>query len=174
MPLTTDRLYLELFGESEAVHLLAALLHESVYEGIRPYATRSVVEVEAQLAAFREGILAGGQLHWVIRDQITHSCLGSVQATMTPEGTIAIGYRVRSEEQNKGIATAALVLLVKEISLRFPNFQIIANVHPRNIASLRVLAKSSFVPAELEDGAASVGTNTERVFRYHPPAGNAA
>ena len=174
MPHLNDRIYLELFGENEAVHLMSALLQEGVYEEIRECIARPTVEAEADLNAFGQGTLAGGQLHWAIRDHITHSCLGSLQATLTPDGAISIGYRVRSESQNTGIATEALGLLLKELSSRFPNFPIVASVHPQNIASLRVLAKLSFVEAVPLSGATSVGSNTERAFRYVPFTNGAA
>lgn len=146
MPESHYPVYLEICADREAVHFTAALLFdEGVYEEIGQFCTRSPTDIEAHLRAFDDGSLQGGQLHWAIRDRNTHACFGSLQATMNLDGCISIGYRVRSESQDRGIATEALRLLIKELNLKFPERALVASVDdPQNAASRRVLAKCGF------------------------------
>jgi RimJ/RimL family protein N-acetyltransferase len=164
-----DRVYLELFAQRESVDLLVALMQESAFEEIRDYIARPVVDTEAQISAFGKGSIADGQLHWAVRDINTHFCLGSLQASRTTDGGIVIGYRIRSESQNKGIATEALGILLKELLRSFPNAGILANVHPQNLVSIRVLVKSGFAPLEARNVGQAVNINSERRFRYVRP-----
>lgn len=144
MPPSRSSVYLELFEDSEMVHLMAALLAEGVYEEIRGPAVRPTAESDSQMKAFGDGTLAGGQLHWAIRDSGTDTCLGSLQATSAPEKSIFVGYRVRSENRNNGIATSALCLLVSELASKFPQRPIVADVRQDNAASCQVLVKCGF------------------------------
>ena len=160
------RIYVELFALSEGVHLMAALMHEDVYEEVRPFKERTVAEAEAQLSAFGSGELPGDQLHWAVRDRDTNFCLGSVQATLTSTQTLHVGYRVHTQSRNKGFATEALGLVITELTHRFPTFQVLANVHPTNHASTQVLIKSRFTAIQEQPGSISTSTEGELTWRY--------
>jgi L-amino acid N-acyltransferase YncA len=84
-------------------------------------------------------------------------------------GSISIGYRVRSENQNRGIATESLRLLINELTMRFPERTLIANVEPQKAASLRVLAKCGFSPVLAEAGALA-GATKQILLKYSPPS----
>lgn len=155
--------YLELFSDREAVHLLTGLMFdERAYGEIRAPAGRARGEIEAQLNAFMDGSLPGRQLNWAIRDYVTDACYGSVQASLDPSGVISIGYRVESQNQNRGVATEAVRQLLAELTLNFPECSVVAR--PENVSSLRVLAKCDF---KLDGDGTSIG----RLLTYTPRPG---
>ena len=166
----TDHVSIELAAESELVHFVAASLQESVYEEIPAYSPRRAEDIAVQFATFREGRLPGNQLHWAIRDRDTDECLGSLQANFKPHQNIEIGYRVRSVHQGKGIATTALRQLLDELLSSMPNHQLLALVHPDNVASLRVLVKADFIAIEPQHEASCGIPDHRRCFQYCPPA----
>jgi [ribosomal protein S5]-alanine N-acetyltransferase len=162
-------LRLELASNGDAVHLIAALFSEEVYEQIGPINARLEAEIESQLTAFGNDALPGGQLNWAIRDCHTNACLGGLQATLNPNGNIFVGYRVRSESQCRGIATAALQMLLGDLTRRFPERALVASVHPRNAPSLRVLAKCGFEQPVVDIGSSTQGASADYVLKYESP-----
>lgn len=123
-----------------------------------------------QLAAFRDGRLPGQQLNWAIRNRNTMDCLGGLQANLKPQQqAVEIGYKVHTEHQNKGIATAALSLLVSELCASLPDHRLIAVIHGVNTRSERVLLKAKFTLVE-----GPTGPSGSHLFQYSAVADDAA
>ena len=144
---------------------MAALIQEEVYEEIGAFRARQLADIEGQFQSFNDGSLPGGQLHWAVRDSDTNTCVGSLQATANSDGSVSIGYRVRSENQNRGIATESLRQLLNELNSRFPERALVATADPKNVASLRVLAKCGFESATAETSVAT-GTMAQLFLKY--------
>lgn len=140
--------YIELFDDFDAEHLMiAASVDAREYVKIRGPKDRQVFEKGAQMQAFDEGKIPNNQLQWAMRDSTNHACIGNLQAALTPEGSIEVGYNVRQDQRRKGIATIALRLLLSELTSNLPHRQIVAEVILPNPPSCKVLAKCGFMEA---------------------------
>jgi RimJ/RimL family protein N-acetyltransferase len=94
------------------------------------------------LALTREWARDGSRIALAIADERTDELVGAIDVRVADEGTI--GYWIRPEARNRGVATRALRLLsrwaVEQAGVR----RLQLTTHPENQASQRVAEKAGF------------------------------
>jgi [ribosomal protein S5]-alanine N-acetyltransferase len=89
-------------------------------------------------------------LDWVVRLQ-TGELTGYVQAVIYPNGAAYIGYEFSSRFWRRGIATAAVTLVLQELSYSYLVPKFVAVLKAANFRSTGLLRKLGFQPGTLED-----------------------
>jgi RimJ/RimL family protein N-acetyltransferase len=91
-------------------------------------------------------------LNWVIRLP-SGELAGFVQATVHASGRADIAYVLNSQHWGRGLATAAVRLMVAELAANHDVTKLVATLKRTNLRSLRLLERMGFRPAsQVEHG----------------------
>jgi len=159
---------------------------DELYEGFRDQATyrfipgRPPASIEAMRREYREFI--GGAppssgetwLNWAVRESVSGSLVGKLQATRFPDGLLWVGYMFIPSASGRGLATEAVRWLVVELASRFPGKAALASVDIRNSESIRVLQKSDFKLLRTEAAEIHGEPSEDFIFQCPAPPGSEA
>ena len=151
-----DELYPE-FGEAESFRYTAGRM------------PASAAALRTEFAGLREGPPPGSTetwLNWVIRESATAKLVGALQATIVSDGALWIGYRIIRSATRRGIATAAVQWLLRELASRYPGRTAWAAVDTRNAPSLRVMEKCGFTFLRTEPAEIRGEPTFDHIFQY--------
>ena len=119
-------------------------------------------ELEARIRRYNEGPPRAGEAwhNWAIRERATGALIGQLQATIRGHGDSAeLAWLVGSPWQGMGYATDAATALVDwlvspgRVTPETPMRELIAHIHPENLASAKVAARLGLEPTDvLEEG----------------------
>lgn len=147
----TDRLILKILDETDAGELLRFLSENKEtfeqYEanrapGFYSYAYQLRVAL-AERKLFNE---ARGMRYWIYKKTEPALMIGSVNIAHIndPEKPCSIGYKLAPEFQGHGFAYEAASFLLKAVTNEFPIERIIADIHPTNLPSRKLIEKLGF------------------------------
>lgn len=147
----TERLILKILNESDADELLQFLSSNreafEEYEaerapGFYSYAYQLKV-VLAEQKLFRE---SRGVRYWIYKKTEPSVLIGSVNFAhlQDPDKPCSIGYKLAPEFRGQGFAYEAASFLLKTIIDEFPIERIIADIHPSNLPSQKLIGKLGF------------------------------
>jgi ribosomal-protein-alanine N-acetyltransferase len=105
-------------------------------------------------------------LNWAVREPASARLVGALQATIMNDGTLWIGYRIIRTASGRGIATAAVQWLLRELAARYPGKAAWAAVDTRNAPSLRVMEKCGFAHLRTEPAEIRGEATFDHVFQY--------
>ncbi len=105
-------------------------------------------------------------LNWAVREIESGEYLGFVQATAYPGGSAEIAYVLGPAHWGRGVAPAAVRLMIAELVESAGTREIWATVDPRNRRSIAVLDKLGFEAAPLEQYPHDNAEHGDRVFRW--------
>lgn len=125
-------------------------------------------QAEALLARQREGrdLYLGirSRLEEVVQDVPAGTLLGVVGVHLRGADGLEIGYWLPGRHHGQGIASTAVPAVAAAYAWAFPDRRLVAECHPDNAASRRVLARAGF---------RAVGQPGQRpgreLYRYTPP-----
>jgi len=133
--------------EQHAEQLFESFQDDAIYQFIPQRAPESLEEMTRsvrQLAICEPDEDIANAYNWVIRDNLTSVCVGTLQATIFRDGLLWIGYMLAQDYWGRGIATLAVSWVVASLRVQHPSLPIHAAVDTRNRASIRVLEKTGF------------------------------
>ena len=107
-------------------------------------------------------------LNWAVRESVSGSLVGKLQATQFSDGMLWVGYMFIPSAAGRGFATEAVQWLVVELASWFPGNAPLAAVDIRNDASIGVLEKSGFKLLRTE--AAEIHGEASEDFIFQCPA----
>jgi RimJ/RimL family protein N-acetyltransferase len=152
--LDADICTLEPQVEAHAVEMFAVLCDPAIYE----FEGEPPPSVEALAAAYRRKESRrspdGSQvwLNWVVRLP-GGDLAGYVQATVMPGGYSYIGYEFSSRYWRRGIASAAVGAILRELGREYHVHQLVAVLKKSNHRSQGLLTKLGFMEAPPDQGA---------------------
>ncbi|WP_330354368.1 GNAT family N-acetyltransferase [Streptomyces chartreusis] len=147
-PLRTDRLDLLPLRVEHAEEMAAVLADPALHrfiggEPLSPDALRARYE---RLVA-GSGDPAVSWCNWVLRLRAGSCLVGTVQATITADGTAEISWVIGTPWQRRGLASEAARGLVAWLE-QGPVHTVVAHVHPAHQASATVAAAAGLTPTE--------------------------
>ena len=153
--LETALLRLEPQVRAHAPEMFALLCDPAIYahENAPP---SSLAWLSERFAWLESRQSADGQqlwLNWVIRLLPEEELAGYVQATVYPDGRAAIAYEMASRFWGRGLAYAAVSLMLDELAGHYRVRRLTAVLKRSNIRSLRLLQRLGFEPADADLGA---------------------
>jgi RimJ/RimL family protein N-acetyltransferase len=135
--LESERLVLEPLGPEHADELAPVLDDVSLHEFIGG-APLGVEELRARYARQARGHPTERWLNWVVRERLTGRAVGTVQATVADDGSVAnLAWVIGSAFQGRGFAKEAAALMaswLREEGVRCLR----AHIHPDHAASVAV------------------------------------
>ncbi len=146
--LENARLRLELQAAGHAEEMFPLLSDPALYrhEGEPPASLAWLRERYARLESRRSADGRELWLNWIVRLP-TGEAAGFVQATVLPDGTAAIAYVLGSSYWGRGLASAAVRLMIDDLVARHGVGALSAVVVRSNAPSLRLLSRLGFTPA---------------------------
>jgi [ribosomal protein S5]-alanine N-acetyltransferase len=169
--LTTEHFTLEPLLPEHATAMFAVLSDPALYEFEHepPLSARALREHYADLAL--RGSPNGREvwLNWVLRLP-TGALVGSVQATVQPDGQADIAYELASAHWGRGLASQAVAAMLDELVSRHGVVGLWAVLKRRNLRSLRLLQGLKFTPATPEAVARRDIEADERLMLHTPGA----
>jgi RimJ/RimL family protein N-acetyltransferase len=147
-----SRCTLEPQVEAHAPEMFVVLSDPAIYEfeGVPP---PSIERLAAGFKRRESRVSPDGTeqwLNWVVRLP-TADLAGYVQATIYPSGSAYIGYEFSSKYWRRGIGTAALTLMLEELSAHYAVHTFVAVLKSANYRSIGLLHKLGFAPGTQED-----------------------
>lgn len=147
-PLRTDRLDLLPLRVEHAEEMAAVLADPALHhfiggEPLSPDGLRARYE---RLVA-GSGNPAVSWCNWVLRLRAGSCLVGTVQATITADGTAEIAWVIGTPWQRRGLASEAARGLVAWLE-QGPVHTVVAHVHPAHRASATVAAAAGLTPTE--------------------------
>ncbi|HTC43465.1 MAG TPA: GNAT family N-acetyltransferase [Steroidobacteraceae bacterium] len=109
-------------------------------------------------------------MNWVIRESRSRQLVGTLQATVFADGALWIGYKLIRSAWGRGIATAAVRWLLRELAPHYPGRPVLAAADSRNHASLRVLQKCGFAHLRTEPADIRGEPTVDHVYQFVLPA----
>jgi len=148
LPLRTDRLDLLPLRVEHAEEMAAVLADPALHhfiggEPLSPDGLRARYE---RLVA-GSGNPAVSWCNWVLRLRAGSCLVGTVQATITADGTAEIAWVIGTPWQRRGLASEAARGLVAWLE-QGPVHTVVAHVHPAHRASATVAAAAGLTPTE--------------------------
>jgi [ribosomal protein S5]-alanine N-acetyltransferase len=171
----TARLTIEPLREAHARELHPVLADPRIYLYAPDNLQPTVDSLTHRYALLERGAPAGEPdvwLNWALRRTDTGECIGTLQATVTPNSHAYIGYTLAPLAWGRGFATEACVWLLAQLARRFMLTEILATVDVRNLASLRVLERIGFLRIGTEPAELHGEPTTDYRYRFvpRPPA----
>jgi ribosomal-protein-alanine N-acetyltransferase len=145
--LTTARLVLEPIDERHAERLFELFQDASIYTFIPtepPHSAGALRERFARLMTRHSADRSEIWLNWAVRVVASGSYVGTVQATVRPDGSAVVAYELGSEFRGRGYATEACQAVISELVASYSVHRISAFVDTRNAASMRLLERLGF------------------------------
>ncbi len=146
-PLTINNLRLEPITERHAELLFADLQIKELYTFIPQSEPKSVADLQRKYRIWSNRKSDLGDeiwLNYAVFDIDAKHYVGTVQATIQLSGHNYIAYEVFPKYQRKGIATAAVLLLMDFMQQNFVVSRFTAHVDSRNIKSYSFLVSLGF------------------------------
>lgn len=134
---------------AHAEEMFAVLSDPAIYayENEPPPSLEWLRERFARLESRQSGDGRERWLNWVIR--IPGSGLaGYVQASVRANGRAAIAYELNSRHWGRGLASQAVLAMIRELAEHYQVTQLFAVAKRRNLRSIRFLERLGFSPAE--------------------------
>lgn len=149
--LTTPQLTLEPLLPTHAPRMYRVLCDPALYtfEGQPPLSLRDLREHYADLALRRSPNGRERWLNWVLRLP-GGELVGSVQATVQPDGQADIAYELASAHWGHGLATQAVAAMLQELVAQHGVQGLWAVLKRANLRSLRLLQRLGFAAASAE------------------------
>jgi len=147
MPITieTARLNLRPFERTDAQMAFGWLGDPAVMQFTPTGPDKSVEETRARLADYEKHQRAHGFSKWMILDADSGVAIDDSGLLVLQEyGWIDLGFRLAQQHWGKGFATEAASAWVRAAFDEFHIDRLGAFVHPKNVASIRVLEKLGF------------------------------
>ena len=163
----TARLRIEPLRTSHAPLLFDALADARIYSYIPDQMHATVDSLTRRYAFLESGAPPGVHevwLNWALRRIDTGACIGTLQATVTPDSHASVGYVLTPSAWGQGFATESCRWLLATLQKRFVLNEILASVDVRNLPSLRVLERLGFNCIGTE--AAEIRGEATTDFRY--------
>jgi len=138
----TERFLLREMNELDAENIFQLNQDPNVFRftGDKPFKD---VEVAKQFIQNYSAYKRNGIGRWIITDKVTNQFYGWCGLRFTDEDhEVDVGYRIHPDFRNKGIATETAKACIDYGFNTLHCKYIIANVHPENKASLRVVEKT--------------------------------
>lgn len=132
----------------------------------------SVEDLRREFAAFNAGPPPGRSevwMNWAVRERDSGRLIGTLQATVFTDGALWIGYKLVRSVWGRGIGTAAVQWLLKELAEHCPGKVVFAAVDTRNHASERVLQKCGFDYVRSEPAEIRGEATLDYVYQYRFP-----
>jgi [ribosomal protein S5]-alanine N-acetyltransferase len=162
-------LHFELLDESHADELYPEFTEEESFRYTSGRMPTSVQALRKEFSELRAGPAPGSDdiwLNWVIREPATAKLVGALQATVFNDGALWIGYRIIRSASGRGVATASVQWLLRELASRYPGRAALAAVDTRNTPSLRVMEKCGFSLLKTEPAQIRGEPTQDHVFQY--------
>lgn len=86
-------------------------------------------------------------LNWVLRDRASAAAVGTVQATVRPDGRAWVAYVLGQAFWGRGHARAATAAMIQHLVARHACHELMACVEADNLRSLHLLGRLGFVAA---------------------------
>lgn len=149
--LTSKLFTLEPLLPEHAAAMFVVLSDPALYEFERepPLSVRDLREHYADLAMRGSPNGREAWLNWVLRLP-TGELVGSVQATVLPDGQADIAYELASAHWGRGLATQAVAAMLDELVAQHGVVGLWAVLKRENLRSLRLLQRLGFTPASAE------------------------
>ncbi|RRB07373.1 GNAT family N-acetyltransferase [Larkinella rosea] len=144
--LSTERLVLRQFRNTDAAHLFVLRSDESIMRFIpRPLAT-SEADTAVLIQSFNENIRTNEMITWAIALRDSDEVVGTIGfVRMSKENYRAeVGYLLRTDYHGSGMMREALVAVVNYGFRTLNLHSIEAVVDPKNVASARLLERCGF------------------------------
>jgi RimJ/RimL family protein N-acetyltransferase len=148
-------LLLEPLTRKHAAALFPILTDSRIYrhfEGQPPESVDRLRETYSQLESRRSPDGRDLWLNWAVRLAPAGEYVGRVEATVYGDGTAEIGYIIAPDQGGQGYGTEAVSRMVDYLSgsglagVR----RVKAQIDPANVASVRLVEKLGFIPADSE------------------------
>jgi RimJ/RimL family protein N-acetyltransferase len=117
------------------------------YENEPPPSLEWLRERFARLELRQSGDGRERWLNWVIRTP-SAELAGYVQATVRANGSAAIAYELNSRHWGRGLASRAVLAMIRELVEQYQVTRLFAVAKQRNLRSIRFLERLGFSPAE--------------------------
>jgi len=169
---TAPSLSFEWLEEAHAAGLYEGFRDAAVSRFTADGAPASLQDLQREFAAFSAGAPPGRNevwLNWAIREAGGAELLGTVQATLFADGAWWIGYKLVRRAWGRGVATAAVRWLLRELQAHAPGRMVFAATDTRNHASQRVLQKCDFQYLRTEAAEIRGEPTLDHVYRYRLP-----
>ena len=163
----TARLDIEPLRSMHAPALFPVLADPRIYAYVPDRLHETVESLADRFAILERGAPAGTPevwLNWALRRADTGACIGTLQATVTPDSHACIGYTLGPPAWGHGFASEACDWLVAELMRRYVLSEILATVDIRNVRSIRVLERVGFDRIGTEPAALRGQATTD--YRY--------
>lgn len=144
---STCRLIFEPLRENHADELYEGFSDQATYRFIPGRPPMSIEAMRREYSEFSGGAPASSGetwLNWAVRESVSGSLVGKLQATQYSDGLLWVGYMFIPSAAGRGLGTEAMQWLVVELASRFPCNAPLAAVDIRNGKSIGVLQKSGF------------------------------
>ena len=174
--LSSCRLTFEPLRESHADELYEGFRDQAVYRYIPGQPPISVEAIRREYREFSGGAPAGSGetwLNWAVRETVSGSLVGKLQATQYSDGLLWVGYMFIPTAAGRGLATESVQWLVVELASQFPGTAPLAAVDIRNGESIAVLRKSGFKLLRTEAAEIDGEPSEDFIFQYPAPTSEA-
>lgn len=164
-----SELIIEKLTEAHADLLFAAYQDSRIYTYIPGQPPSSLEALRREFKEFEEGAPPDSNevwLNWVIKRMADQQALGTLQATLTADDQLWIGYTIAPIYWGHGIARKAVRLLLDELCHRFGPHIVLAAVDTRNLASIRVLERNGFTLLRKEAAAIRGEPTEDYIFTF--------
>jgi len=160
---------IEKLTEAHADLLFGAYQDNRIYTYIPGQPPPSLKALRREFKEFEEGAPPDSNevwLNWVINRVADQQILGTLQATLTADDQLWIGYTIAPMYWGNGVASEALRLLLDELRRRFGAHPVLASVDTRNLASIRVLERNGFTLLRKEAAAIRGEPTEDYIFTF--------
>jgi RimJ/RimL family protein N-acetyltransferase len=140
-PITTQRLSLRVFRPSDAAVFRQMTDEPAITDAIDFLSTPFTFSDAEKLI---KGNGDGRDCFWGVWLRATASLIGTVGTHLRSVDELEIGYWFASSAHGQGFGTEAAAVVVHAVSAAFPDRRIVAECHPQNEASWRLLEKIGF------------------------------
>lgn len=165
----TGRLWLEPIRGAHAVELFELLSDDRLYRFIPqdpPASLLAVMQRYTRLESRRSPCGRELWLNWVLRSKLGRDCLGTVQATVRPDGSSYFAYELGAAFWGNGFATEACGRIVLALFEDFDSHTIEAEVDTRNLRSIGLLERLGFQRTGMRIGADHFKDAASDEYRY--------
>lgn len=162
-----SQLIIEKLTEAHADLLFSAYQDSRIYSYIPGQPPPSLEALRREFKEFEEGAPPDSNevwLNWVIKRVADQQMLGTLQATLTADDQLWIGYTIAPVYWGHGVAREAVRLLLNELRHRFGRHLVLASVDTRNVASIKVLERNGFALLRKETAAIRGETTEDYIF----------
>jgi RimJ/RimL family protein N-acetyltransferase len=152
----TERLTLEPLAVAHAEEMAEVLADPALHDfmGGEPATTAELRDRYQRLVAGPAPFHQEGWLNWIVRRRADGQAVGTVQATVTPGAggpQAAVAWVIGTPYQGRGLAAESAVALIGWLRDRSVT-DILASIHPDNVASAGVARRTGLRPTEQHAG----------------------